>query len=226
MANAPVLGWSSSVKTLFLSKDIANLRKNSALDASTITHLTTEAVIDFLSSGNIYNLNGDTNHQDCGANSGPFLKNDCCRSKNGCSKAISAGIADYVNAMIFPNSPMLGDFISADLEGSKSCSLSRNPTKNRSLTFQQAYDSCASSGRTGQFYDMGAVLSSALVEISAQLTSEEKKEFLLVLLSAVQQLKGSHHFIDFRDLLLIEAAKSSFQNKLETVIQTELAKRL
>jgi hypothetical protein len=226
VAQAPVLGWSPSVNTIFLSSDDTELRKNSALDASTLTHLTTEAVIHHLSIGKIYDLTGDTNHKDCGINSGPLLKDDCCLSKNGCSKAISAGLSDFISAMIFPSSPAIGDYFSGDVDGAKSCSLSRNFVKNKLLTFQQAFDSCATSGRSGQFYDMGVVMSATLQAVTSQLSITEKKDFLIVLTKTIQKLKGADNFLNFRDLLLAEAAKVSTASRLTTLIHAEFLKRL
>ncbi len=226
VAEAPVLGWSPKVKTIFLLSDNSDIRKNSALDASTITHLTTEAIISFLSLGKIYDLTGDTHHKDCGLNTGPFYKADCCRVKTGCSKAISAGIADYINAMMFPSSPMLGDYISGDVDGTKSCSLLRNVNKHKTTTFQQAYDSCAISGRAGQFYDMGVALSATLLAVNSQLSADEKKAFLTILVKSIQQLKGTDNFTTFRDLLLAEAARSPSPEPFAFLIQSEFLKRM
>jgi len=110
---AVVTGFSSANKTIYLQAGTE--ASAPALDASVLVHLMGEAALYFASQGKIYDLARDTRHVDCGTPGGPVYAGDCCASEIGCSKALSAGLSDYLVSVIFEsfeNATAVGDGVS------------------------------------------------------------------------------------------------------------------
>ena len=94
----------------------------------------------------------------------------CCLSKQGCFFAINEGQADFHAAVLFPNSPQIGELIANQTEGITGCfpddGPSRNPKEHANSVADQIYNSCQDRFRgKGEIHVMGIIYNSIWWEI-------------------------------------------------------------
>lgn len=150
-----ITGWSHNTGSLFLTSDVA-FGKETAFDSGVLVHLLTEAAIGYATDGEVYELApDDTNHVHCGPEEGPLRAFNCCASSNGCSRAITAGLSDYMVGVMFPTHPSFGDYVFKNKNGAPVCTAQRSlASVNWYPSANQAYNSC-SEFESGHVYAMG-----------------------------------------------------------------------
>lgn len=226
---AAVTGFSSTNKTIYLQAG-AGVSAH-ALDASVLVHLMGEAALDFASQGKIYDLAQDTRHVDCGSPGEPVYAGDCCASEIGCSKALSAGLSDYLVSVIFEkfeNATAVGDGVSMDPAGVPICgSMNRNPSLLARVRASEAYNACAGEGRAGQVFAMGSFYSSiwwSVRRVVTQMNPNHLGDLDRLYVQLLARLDGAD---DFRTALgkLIQLDQQIFQSKFSALFQEEYLRR-
>ncbi len=187
-------GWSSTRNEIDLATN--DLGNDMALDGGIIAHFVGHANLSYATEKAIYDLSSDTNHVDCVDGVLP-LKKGCCKDKNGCSKALALGVADYQMTMVFPNSPTLGETWVNKTKGVTTCGLSRHLDDLSSFTASQVYLACESEGKSGFAPMMGSLYASIWWEVQKMVTDPSP---LYQLFSAhLAYFKGSDTFLDALD---------------------------
>jgi hypothetical protein len=138
-------------------------------------------------SGQIEDFSADKEHRDCAPAGEPAHKNFCCRSANGCSKAIASGAAEYFAATTFPQAPTVGQAWVNRLEGMKICGQSRNLKENGDVSLSGAFSACAGKSMEGHPVALGTVYASMWWEIR-----EKAKENFANGESEIDQLYQQH----------------------------------
>lgn len=203
VVEATQTGFASSNKTIYLKRDPASLP--AAYDASLAVHLFGEANIFFATNGAAYNLSQENKHIDCGVAGGQLLRNNCCSSKRGCSKALTAGLSDHLVNLTFPQNVGVGDTFSASGRGLEICGLARNPEGLRTVTAEQAYRACSASARVGEIYAMGAFYSSIWWRVRDQVQATQParlEDFNRFFARALALVEGRDDFVSFHTKLL------------------------
>lgn len=193
--DAPVTGWVSERNVIVLGEHNAN---SIALDGSIFVQLLGEAMIYHATQGRL--LNPDpSRHKACFSEKNKLVSNECCTSINGCSKALTIGISDYLSSMIFYNSPALGDFVTQNGEGIHRCGISRNPIKNQSTTFQDAYNACDKLPALGHMYTLGSVFSASLFHAYKEINTDPVagQSFQTWIFDVSSQITNEDDFISF-----------------------------
>ena len=202
VVEATQTGFASSNKTIYLKREPT--AQPAAYDASLAIHLFGEANIFFATSGAAYNLSIESKHIDCGSG-GQLLRNNCCSSKRGCSKAITAGLSDHLVNSLFPQNTGIGDAFSATGRGLEVCGLARNPLALRTVTAEQAYRACSASARVGEVYAMGAFYSSLWWRVRDQVLASQPgrlDDFNRFFARALALVEGRDDFVSFHTKLL------------------------
>lgn len=223
--DAPFSGWSSDDNAIYLLTDQQG--RNAAMNAGMIVHLLAEAHIYYKTNGQIYDLTGDSSHVDCGPKDGPVYKNDCCSDKNGCSSAISAGAADYMVAMMFPDSPTVGEAFSNRLRGLDHCGGSRSLGFAAFMTADQAYSGCLENGNPGQIYSMGSFYASiwwAVRKKAAGQDSGSEKDIDKIFLQHLSQITGRSNFLSVSNFIK-SIDDSEFEGKYQSLFADEFTRR-
>lgn len=164
-------GFSPPTNSIHLLE--SNSSHNLAINADILIHYVGLANLHHANNGQINDLSSDQNHHNCGTPGEPERKSYCCRSIDGCSKALASGIADYFVAMIFPQAPTLGESWSNRLSGLNTCGLSRDLRENNNSTINEAFSVCSNKQMEGHPVAMGSIYAS----IWWQVRQEAKKEF-------------------------------------------------
>ncbi len=187
VVDAPATGFSFSKSAIYLGKRSDS--KSLALDGGVVVHLLGEAYAAYATNGQLINLSSDNGqHVNCRYLNKTLLDRECCSSSLGCSKAITAGLSDYLVSQVFPTSTQLGEYAAQNALGAQVCGLYRNPSANATLTAAQAYAGCASVGQSGQTYAMGVLFSSIWYEVSlsAKANHQDVNKIYIALLSRLE----------------------------------------
>ncbi|MCC7405105.1 MAG: hypothetical protein IT288_11965 [Bdellovibrionales bacterium] len=197
LTDANYTGYSVAENTIYLSRGSSGV-KNHSLSGEVLIHLLMEAHLRTSSGGGAYDLTGDTHHRDCGPTEGPVFSLECCVDTKGCSKAITAGLADFWVARMFPEMPTVGEALAQNAGGLNHCGLSRNLNSFANLTVNAAYSACQTAGFPGQVYSMGTAMGSIWFEVWKQAHAQGRASEIEELFFEVQKsLKGSDTFLTF-----------------------------
>lgn len=157
-------GWSGKRNSLHLARRGAKLA--TAFDASSLVYLMGVANADIASGGALGNdAAAEVTHTACANGSAPARQKACCKTADGCARALLSGAGEYFHALVFPNAPALGELLANDPAGLVQCGLPRNLAAYKDLTALAAFNACAGEGRPGRIQVMGALYASILWEI-------------------------------------------------------------
>lgn len=208
-------GFHFKTKSIHLQKSSSYV---AAWDASQIVYHLGLAEASVATQGRL-EFRSEPHHKVCGAN-----PNGCCLSKIGCSKALQSGIGMIFVALLFPDSPVLGELSSLSREGLLSCSiLRRNLNAMVSLNADQVYTRCPDS--MGSIYAMGDLYASMWWRMRGQIqTSTSRTEFDRFFLRHIRDIEPQDTFIEVKKKLLL-LSQSSFNSQFESIINSEWAFR-
>lgn len=139
-------GYASTRNAIHLQKESATTPK--ALSGETVVHLLGEALAQDLSSRALF-PGAAAQHKSCS-----LSPRGCCAADVGCAQALGSGFGDYVAAMLFPNSPRLGETIGNSNAGQNLCTMTRDLASLANRTRAEVYASCSQA--TGFATLMGA----------------------------------------------------------------------
>lgn len=161
-------GWDATLKTIYLEKGID-------LDTGILIHLLGQANITFSQPNFSFEaFDADPQHLNCGPTESTIVPADCCRSQDGCSKAIISGAADYFVGLTFEEKPTLGEWLTQRESGLGFCGISRNLNSNLNLDLATTYNACVEATNVrGQINLMGAWYASVWWRIRTQLKSQQ-----------------------------------------------------
>lgn len=195
-----------------------------ALDAGLILHLLAQANLSHGTVNANEDFTGDVDHLACAIDMGPTYDKGCCKTKNGCSRALAAGQADYFISLIFPDQPTLGETWVNRASGFKACEMTRDLRSHASSTADQLYANCATSGAAGQVYNMGTLYASIWYEIRKSLAETERNDFDKLFMQHVAQIRGSDTFATIKTKIKSIDA-SVFGGKFSARFDAEYVKR-
>ncbi|MCB0365326.1 MAG: hypothetical protein H6624_03195 [Bdellovibrionaceae bacterium] len=224
ITEAGYTGFSVAESKIFLAQGSRQV-DNAAWSADVLIHLLMEAHIYYSSAGAAYDLTGDTNHQDCGPQDGPVFQLECCTSQNGCSRALTAGLADFWVARMFPDAPTLGESLSQNVNGLTHCGQSRHLEYMAGMTAAAAYGACDSVGYPGQVYTMGSLMASIWFEIWKEARAADSAwEVEALFLESQKYITGQDDFVSFLGKIR-QADGRMFNGKWSARFEAEFAKR-
>lgn len=145
-------GWSPVTNSIHLR--IAASSNKMAWNSDLAIYFLGLANLHYATNGAIRSLDA-SKHRTCGA-----AVSGCCVSKTGCARAVASGVGDYFVGMMFPDQPTVGETWVNGTSGLTMCTKSRHLEANAALTAQDAFDSCAASGGTGEATTMGTIYAS------------------------------------------------------------------
>lgn len=208
VTGGPFFGWDSEHKTIHLGRKTSG--ESAALDAGAVTHLISESLIDHLSEGRIYELGEEVKERSCGFPGHPIYKRNCCSTKFGCSQAVSAGLSDFLVAMLFPEFPSADDYLNIGTDPMTACALSRHPLQNQFVTADEAFGRCELMRTGGYVFNMASLLTSILWKVYTAASEDNAKFFSKIFIKTLSRLEGSDDFINyfdhFQQIALIEGA--------------------
>jgi hypothetical protein len=111
--------------------------------------LSGEAVIQLLGQLAAYHLSGNKSfdlHVSAQHNFCSLNPKGCCANENGCVNALNSAFGDYMAAMIFPESPALGETAGQSVEGMKICGLDRDLRRLSAQSKSDIFNACAEKG--------------------------------------------------------------------------------
>jgi hypothetical protein len=170
VVNDDKTGWSSSDNSIRL--EVSADGRPIAFDAGVMIHLLAQANLHYATLGKIDDMGNDTHHMDCGPTGGETYQNDCCQTKDGCSRAVAAGASDYLVALMFPDAPTVGEYWANRGSGLGFCNISRDLRMNANLSASEAFGACRDFGVAGEIYNMGTLYASIWWEIRKQLKQD------------------------------------------------------
>ncbi len=173
VTDSKISGFSADSNAIFLGELEPTTGLNIAYDASMLIHYMAEANIFYATDGAHLDLSTDSKHVDCGITGYEVYKNDCCADRFGCSKAVTAGLSDYMVAAVFPKFPAVAESLGNNTQGMDFCGITRNASTNRSLLAGQAYAACSEAGRPGQVFAMGSFFASVWLNVREKVYSAD-----------------------------------------------------
>lgn len=217
-------GYSTVDHAIFLAQ--AADGRGADLDSGLLVHFLGVAYLDTVTAGRIYDFTGDTAHVDCGTKDGALYLRDCCADKIGCSSALSIGQADYLAAISFIQSPAVGESRTGNVNGLVHCGISRDVTRNKTVTATSAYAACTADGRLGLTYPMGALYASIWWEVRDQARTAAGGVEMVdrAFFAHLPKLKGSDTFVSAFDAI-IAADKEVNGGKLADLFRAEFTRR-
>lgn len=185
-------GWSSITNSIHLkSSDDGN---HMAWNGDLLIYFLGLANIHYATQGKImdYGSGSSNKHRICGNG----IANGCCKTSQGCAKAIASGAADYLSAVMFPQQTALGETWSNDIDGVSVCGISRNVAKNKQLTAEAAFGACSSSAedKEGEVHNLGSVYASIWWEVRTQVDDSESADIDRLYTNHLPLLTGQDDF--------------------------------
>ncbi len=221
VVNASSTGWLPAQKTIYLEKSSGG--NQLALDAGLSVHLLGHANLYYATNGASEDLSQDTNHRDCGVTGGPVFLKDCCTARQGCSRAIASGQADYLVALMFPRNTTVGESWVNRASGFKMCEMSRDLRLHANTTAQQAFDTCGASA-SGQVLNMGTLYASIWFEIRQQVPDGQVADFDKLYMRHLSEVRGADTFATL--LVKIKALDAAeFGGAFSSRFDSEYARR-
>ena len=209
-------GWSSASNQISL--EAAADGRQVAYDAGILIQLLGEANIYYATQGAIALRANDQNHLDCGPSDGPVRQKNCCVSAQGCSRAITSGASDYLAALMFPDSPTLGEYWANQDSGLSLCRISRDLRLNTNILATDAFQACSGFGATGEVYVMGTVYASIWWEVRQKVLAAGADGNVATALTAYDQLYMQHlALLDSQDTF------STVLTKIQTLDSTKFS---
>ena len=164
-----------------------------AYDADIIVHFIGVAFTEIATNGLISSTGLNAQHEGC-----LDQVDQCCTSAQGCSKAILSGIGDYFVALMFPDSPSIGQTWSNKADGFGFCEYTRNlnkPAQTYSAT--ETFAACESEGAPGQVNLMGTTYASAWLATRNRIKLENEDQlpqFDKLFFRHLAELRGTDSF--------------------------------
>lgn len=179
VTDAPATGWSMSQNAIYLQDSSSDY--HTAFDAGILIHMLGRANLDYATQGQLLNVDYSADHNPCGPTQDNQHPAGCCKSALGCSRAIQNGVSDYFVALVFLDSPGLGEYWTNRLEGLSFCGVSRNLNLSRDLNSETAFLACKEvgwsdsqnsfHGNSGVVEVMGGVYASIWWNVRAQVAA-------------------------------------------------------
>jgi hypothetical protein len=186
-------GWSYLDKKIYLGNG-QQKKYGLSVDSGSLIHFLTEALIAEVTAGRIYDPTGDIDSVDCGFYNQPVYQRKCCKTKIGCSEAVTGGLSDYMVSVFYPDFPATGETISENVLGQAICGITRNPSINLSTTVDNAFAACSGSGAPGHVSTMSAVYASIWYQVRKSLSPNNQILLDKMLFQLAGQLKGPDNF--------------------------------
>lgn len=211
-----VFGWIPGKNQIHLlsGADVSAM----ALDASAMIYFLGWANLDYANNGKIHQYTKE-NHLSCSTGT-----RDCCKTQNGCARAIASGVADYLVAMTFPENAAVGDGLSDRIDGKSICQTQyeRNPLATKNLTLASSYNLCGS-GKLGDIYAMGSVYASIWWSVRS-LPSSNASEVDRLYMLHLAQLNGDDTFLTAKDKILA-LDRTHFSGRYSQAFISEFGRR-
>jgi hypothetical protein len=221
IVDAPATGWASNKNMIALGRTSRN--DQVSLDGSVFVHLLGEALIHHETAGQVAAID-PAKHRTCYSERDRLVTYECCTSANGCTKAITVGMSDFLNSIVFPERPAVGEFTSRSPAGANRCGVARDPIANLDRTFATAYAACADFPAEGHIYTLGAVLASSFYSVHVNLPAEQSAGFVRLYFDSLKQIRGNDDFLTFFEkVLAIDEAK--YQGLYSPLLRAELVRR-
>ena len=217
ITQAPLTGWSSEDNTIYLGVHAETLH-DSALDASILLNLISEANIYYATQGAIYKETHH-NHRDCMGE-----EQACCLGQEGCSKAITIGLSQYFSSYFFKEAPTVGETYSNRLTGIEDCGISRDLNVSRSVSMTTAFSAC---GQTGYVYPMATVYASIWWNVLQNLSNTQPESLERFQVFYLKHLKGLRGDFDFLDVFnsMKEIDNQEFGSAFTSYFRSEFTQR-
>lgn len=195
-------GFRQDNNTIYLSR--SGPQWGPGLDASQSLYLLGTANAHYASDGNLLRpAVGDTTHVRCGAD-----PKGCCKTAEGCSRALVSAVSLYFVAVIFPSAPALGELTAERLGGFRLCqTVDRDLRTLASLNRASAYAAC--SARPGDVHILGGAYAAALWEFRKKLPGSDRIELDRIYLEHLSQLRSTDTLVTARGKLLVVASVHS-----------------
>lgn len=129
-------GYSSSNRSIHLEKRGTQIPK--AFSADVILQLLGQAMAFEASGKSVLSLSNIAKHNFC-----LLSPKGCCSADVGCANALAGSAGDYLNGIMFPTSPVIGESVAGQTSGMKVCEIDRNLATLNSKTKAQVYSACA-----------------------------------------------------------------------------------
>jgi len=130
-------GYASTKNAIHLQKEPSTTPK--ALSGEAVVHLLGEALAQDLSNRALF-PGAAAQHKSCA-----LSPRGCCVAETGCAQALGSGFGDYVAAMLFPQTPRLGETIAGSSAGQSLCTMARDLPNLANRTRTEVYAACSQS---------------------------------------------------------------------------------
>ncbi len=213
-------GWAPAKNQIHL---IGTDAKKMALDASLVVYFLGLANLDYATGGKINSFSKPNLHVTCGAQQ----KMDCCSTKNGCSRAIASGQADYFVAMTFPKLSAVADGWSDKIAGHSICnsSLARDPAAlPQEITSEQVFSLCSTQSQAGDIHAMGALYSAIWWDVRQSAEEAKSAEVDSLFMMHLKVLDGDDDFISVQSKILA-IDRASFAGRYRTAFESAFRRR-
>ena len=192
VVNDTLAGWSSVTNSIHLkSSDDGN---HMAWNGDLLIYFLGLANIHYATQGKIidYGSGSSNKHRICGNG----IANGCCKTSQGCAKAIASGAADYLTAVMFPRQTALGETWSNNIDGVNVCGISRNVANNKQLTAESAFGACSDGAedKEGEVHNLGSVYASIWWEVRTQVGDSESANIDRLYTNHLPLLNGQDDF--------------------------------
>lgn len=147
-----ITGWSAKNNSIHLI--VAPDGRNEAWNGDLTIHNLALANLHYATNGGI-SSGLETKHKICGN-----LYAGCCTTDRGCARAISSGVGDYMVAMMFPETPSIGETWANSIDGTSACAISRDLRLIKDRTVVDAYGACTASLSAGNVTVLGGIYAS------------------------------------------------------------------
>ena len=164
-----------------------------AYDAGIVIHFLGVAFTEIATSGLINAKGLNAHHESC-----LDQVDQCCTSAQGCSQAIISGIGDYLVAIMFPESPSIGQTWTNSIDGFGFCDYSRNlNSSTQTFNATETYAACEAQGAPGQVNTMGSTYASAWFATRRRIQLENQSpvvDFDRLFFRHLAELRGTDTF--------------------------------
>lgn len=196
-----------------------------ALGAEVTHHEMGHANVFFATNGAIF-FNDDQSTKLCQrVPNGPV--NVCCITRDGCSWAANEGLADHHAALLFFNTPVVGEQFENDLNGLSACGVPRNSPANVNLTADQAHNACVNAGAAplaGEVHVTGSLYAAIWYELKKATPAADAVDIDKLFNEHLKVMTGADTFVTlYNKIRAVDTAL--FGGKFGPRVQAEFQRR-
>ncbi len=199
MVDDTVSGYRSETNTIHLSSKATAAGEPwqlpMALDASLLMHFLGQANAHLASAGLINQFANDVKHNICGSD-----PKGCCKTANGCSRALFSASGDYLATLMFSQNPAIGEGWVNELQGVPLCGRRRNLVDFADQSKAAAFELCGSRQRPGEVHAMGLLYASIVWELRKQAEAQggpgAGRQVDALFMEHLKDLKGADDFLN------------------------------